>query len=105
MNPLAVSLNAVAAAFDLLQVNYLIGGSLASSARGGLRATIDVDILARIHESQADALAHVLGPDWYADSEMIRSSIPAGRSFNLIHRRFGHKLHIFPAPATFHASE
>ena len=105
MNPFAVSLSAVAEAFDRLRISYLIGGSLASAAWGVLRATIDVDILARIHETHADAFAAALGPDWYADPEMIRSSIRAGRSFNLIHRISGQKFDIFPATAEFHTSE
>lgn len=46
MDPLSGAVSRVAAAFEAVQVPFLIGGSLASSAHGVLRATMDVDILA-----------------------------------------------------------
>lgn len=104
MTPFSTTLSAIASVFAKLQIAYLIGGSLASSARGVVRATIDVDILARISEKDAKAFVRTLGPDWYADPEM-RSSLRAGRSFNVIHRSSGQKFDIFPATSEFHESE
>lgn len=105
MSSLTATLSIVAAAFDRLKIGYLIGGSLASSARGVLRATIDVDILARVHEDQAEAIAAALGSDWYADPQLIRESIRFGRSFTIIHRSSGQKIDVFPATSDFHDSE
>ena len=105
MNAFSESLGAVTSAFEELQIRYLIGGSLASSARGVLRATVDVDVLATIQAVQAEAFATALGGDWYADPEMIRSCIHAGRAFNVIHRPTGQKIDIFPASSEFHRSE
>lgn len=105
MNAFSESLGAITSAFEELQIPYLIGGSLASSARGVLRATLDVDVLASIQAVQAGAFATALGADWYVDPEIIRSCIQAGRAFNVIHRPSGQKVDIFPARSEFHRSE
>ena len=88
-----------------IDVPYLIGGSIASSARGVGRTTFDVDIVARIATWQVDPLASALGKDWYLDAEMARRSILAGRAFNIIHMPSGDKFDIFPAKEEFHASQ
>jgi hypothetical protein len=105
MDPLSGALSRVAAAFEAVQIPFLIGGSLASSAHGVLRATMDVDILARIRDHQVARLLAELGPDWYGDPKMIRDHLRAGRAFNLIHQTSGQKFDIFPAVQPFHASE
>jgi len=99
------ALSLLSDAFASLKIPYLIGGSLASSARGIPRSTLDVDILARIEPLHAGQLAGALGADWYADPEQIRDSITAGRAFNLIHRPSLQKFDIFPASNDFHDSE
>ena len=99
------ALSLLSAAFASLKIPYLIGGSLASSARGIPRSTLDVDILARITPLHAGQLEDALGADWYADPEQIRNSIAAGRAFNLIHRPSLQKFDIFPASDDFHDSE
>ena len=95
----------LAGAFESLRIPYLIGGSLASSAHGVLRATLDVDILAGVAAVQADALCVALGDGWYADAEEIRRALGAGRAFNLIHVASVGKFDIFPAVSEFHFSE
>jgi hypothetical protein len=47
------ALATLAEAFDSLRIPFLIGGSLAYSAHGVLRATLDVDILAAAAAGQA----------------------------------------------------
>lgn len=88
-----------------MEIPYLIGGSVASSARGVGRTTFDVDIVARIATWQVDPLASALGKDWYLDSETARRSILSGRCFNIIHMLSGDKFDIFPANEEFHASQ
>ena len=95
----------LAGALEALRIPYLIGGSLASSAHGVLRATLDVDILAGLVAGQADALCAALGDGWYADAEEIRRALGAGRAFNLIHVASVRKFDIFPAASEFHFSE
>ncbi len=101
MDPLANALRLVSAALEGLGIPYLVGGSLASSSRGIFRATVDIDFVARIGPQQAQALSAALGRDWYADSEQIRDSLAAGRSFNVIHIPTSQKVDIFPAIDAF----
>jgi hypothetical protein len=105
MNPLAGTLKSLAEVFDSLRIPYVIGGSMASSARGVVRATFDVDVVAAIAAAQSDRLAKELGRDWYAEPEQMRQAIAAHRSFNLIHIPLGNKVDIFPATGEFHWSQ
>ena len=88
-----------------LEIPYLIGGSVASSALGVLRATMDVDLLVRLPAKDAGRLAEALGPDWYADPDAMLQALVRGRPFNVIHKISGEKFDFFPAIAEFHAEE
>lgn len=88
-----------------LQIPYLIGGSVASSALGVLRATMDVDLLVRLPVADAARLAEALGADWYADQDAMRHALTLGRPFNIINKITGEKFDFFPALAEFHAEE
>jgi hypothetical protein len=101
MDRLTATLKLLVTALEQLRIPYLIGGSLASSARGIPRATIDVDIIAALNEFQIKHLPAALGNDWYADADLMRSSIAAGRSFNLIHMPTSEKIDIFPVIGEF----
>jgi hypothetical protein len=105
MEPLSQVLAEITAAFDRAGIRYAVGGSVASSARGVWRTTLDVDVVAAIQPAQALQLAHALGPDWYADGEMMRQAILSGRSFNLIHTRLAYKVDIFPATEEFQVEQ
>ena len=102
---LGESLNLIKSAFEQLGIRYLVGGSLASSARGIWRSTLDVDLVAAIHPAHASALVETLGPGWYADAEMISQAIRVGRSFNIIHIGSAQKIDVFPATEVFHETE
>ena len=105
MDPLTETLSLIKAALERLGIRYVVGGSVASSARGIWRSTLDVDLVAAIKAAQADALVEALGPEWYADSEMMRRAIQARRSFNVIHIRLAQKVDIFPATEAFHEAQ
>ncbi len=105
MDSFANALEAVAGALERAGIRFLIGGSVASSARGVPRMTIDVDLLAEIREQQADGFVAALGPDWYADADAMRKSLQLGRPFNVIHMPSGQKFDIFPAVSEFHRAE
>ena len=102
---LAFALEALICALNRAGVRYLIGGSLASSAQGLPRATLDVDLLVEIQSSQASLLAGALGCDWYIDADFARQAVARGISFNVIHMPSGHKFDLFPAIEEFHFSE
>ena len=105
MDPLSDALREITAALNRVGIRYAIGGSIASSARSVWRTTLDVDIVAAIAPSQAEALAQSLGKDWYVPVDEARKSIEAGRSFNVIHIRNALKVDIFPAHEAFHRTQ
>jgi len=82
--------------FEKLGIAYHIGGSLASSAFGIARSTLDVDIIAEIKPEQAFDIYENLREEFYVDSEMILSAIQKQSSFNLIHLETLFKVDIFP---------
>jgi hypothetical protein len=105
MDEAAHSLRILADVLTGLQIPYLIGGSVASSALGVLRATMDVDLLVRLPAADAARLAEALGPDWYADPDAMHHALTLGRPFNVIHKITGEKFDFFPARAEFHEEE
>jgi hypothetical protein len=105
MNPLANTISELASALKRVGIPYVIGGSVASSVRGIVRATIDVDVVAQIGVGQTDELAAALGPDWYADPDQMRDSVATGRAFNIIYLPFTQKVDVFPATEEFHRSQ
>ncbi|SPE33352.1 conserved hypothetical protein [Candidatus Sulfopaludibacter sp. SbA6] len=102
---LSDTLKFLAAALDQLGIPYLIGGSMASSARGIARATRDIDIVADIRLDQADRFAAALGPNWYVEPDQIRQALRAGRAFNVIYIPKSQKVDIFPAAGEFQAAQ
>jgi hypothetical protein len=102
---LADALSLLSAALANVGIRYVIGGSVASSARGIARSTRDVDVVAGIGAQQADLLAHALGRDWYADRDQMRQAIEAGRAFNIIYIPRSQKIDIFPATTEFHGAQ
>ena len=104
-DPLAAALSELIAALERIKVRYAIGGSLASSAHGVVRATLDGDIVASILPQQVQPLADALGKRWYADADMIQRSLRTGQSFNLIHMDSALKFDIFPARTEFHRAQ
>jgi hypothetical protein len=102
---LASALSLLAAAFEQLGIQYLIGGSVASSARGIARATRDIDIVARVGTLQVGRLASALGREWYADPDQMRQAIQAGQAFNIIYIPKSQKIDIFPAVGEFHVAQ
>lgn len=81
--------------FEKLGIAYYIGGSVASSAYGIARATMDVDLVANIEIHQIDNLVKALEKDYYIDADMIRDAIHRRASFNLIHLETMFKIDVF----------
>ncbi len=92
----AAPLRQIIAALDRCAIPYAVGGSVASSYHGSPRATNDVDLLAELLPAQAQVFAQELGPDFYADPDMIRDALFNGRSFNVIHLKTTYKFDFFP---------
>lgn len=81
---------------DRLELPYAIGGSVASSAHGVPRSTMDVDVVVDLSADQVEELVEGLQPDFYAEAADMRSAIVAARSFNVIHMPSAYKFDIFP---------
>ena len=70
---------------DDLQIQYVVVGSFASSARGVRRATIDADIVVDLTLDQVKSIVDRLSADYYVDDLAARRAILTERAFNAIH--------------------
>lgn len=85
----------VSKVFEKYGIRYYIGGSLASSAFGMARATLDVDIVADIKLERATDIVRHLQNEFYIDIDMIRNAIQRRSFFNLIHFETMFKIDVF----------
>ncbi len=87
----------LAQVFNELQIQYVIGGSIASSMYGIPRATQDVDLMASIRLEHVDRLTEALEQEFYVAAELIVDAINRQESFNVIHLRTMFKADVFIA--------
>jgi hypothetical protein len=92
---LVAALAPVVDEFDRLGVPYHVGGSVASSAHGIARATLDVDIVAELRPEHSHDLASRLSGGYYLDEEAVSSAIRRAESFNLVHLASMIKIDVF----------
>ena len=92
-------------AFEKLGIRYYIGGSIASSAYGVARATLDVDMVSELKNEHAHPLAEMLKSEYYIDEEMILDALGKKSSFNLIHLESMFKVDIFLKKDNPHSRE
>lgn len=81
--------------FEQLGVGYYIGGSVASSAHGLPRSTLDVDLVADLRPTQVASFVGSLEKTYYIDPEMILDAIHREASFNIMHLETMIKIDIF----------
>lgn len=81
--------------FKVIGIQYLIGGSVASSMLGLSRTTMDVDIVSIITTNKVSDLYEGLKDKYYIDKEMIFDAIEKRSSFNIIHIESMFKIDIF----------
>ena len=84
-------------ALEVLKVDYVVVGSVASSAHGEPRATMDIDLLARFTEPLLARLGVLLGTQYYFDVETAQEAVRLGKSFNILSMRDVTKFDFFPA--------
>ena len=77
---LVTALEPVAAAFEALGIAYFLGGSVASSAHGVARASLDADIVAEIEPAHVDRLAQQFAVAYYTPVEQMRTAAKEHRS-------------------------
>ena len=85
----------VAKAFEKLGILYFIGGSLASSAYGIPRATMDIDMISDLKSNQVKSFVEILSSKYAIDENMIMDAIKRRSSFNIIHMDTMLKIDIF----------
>ncbi len=91
----SITIKPVVDAFEQLGIDYYIGGSVASSAYGIPRTTIDVDIIADLHLGHVHPLVKLLKETYYIDADMIRDAIKWRTEFNVIHLETMMKVDVF----------
>src|SRR2546428_494811 len=92
---LLAAVRQVVEAFEALGVDYLVGGSFASSVFGEPRQTVDADLVAHLLPRHAEPLAARLSVGFYADLASIKSAIESQGCFNLIHLEAMTKVDVF----------
>jgi hypothetical protein len=78
-----------------LGIEYLVGGSLASSLHGRPRTTQDVDLVATLAGRHVSELVRALEKEFYIDADMIHDAIRRRASFNIIHLETMLKVDVF----------
>ncbi|HEY6723728.1 MAG TPA: DUF6036 family nucleotidyltransferase [Polyangiaceae bacterium] len=92
--PIAVTLE-LCAGLDELGVEYVVGGSVASSLHGIPRSTHDIDIVVTLWGKDVDPFVARFESSFYVDREMILDAIRRRASFNIIHLRTMYKVDAF----------
>jgi hypothetical protein len=82
--------------FDRFEISYYVGGSVASSLQGEVRATEDLDLVTDLTRSQSEQLINAMSGEFYISDVAIADAL-AGRtsSFNVIHQATIEKADIF----------
>lgn len=92
---LRAALDPVADALESLGVGYRVGGSVASSALGVGRSTLDIDLVADLRDEHVEPLTTRLSATYYVDADSIRDAIQRRASFNVIHLASMMKVDVF----------
>jgi hypothetical protein len=82
MSDIVRALAPVVDALEALRHRYRVGGSVASSALGVPRSTLDVDIVCDLSDVDVDPFVSLLSDAYYVDADMIRDAIRRRASFN-----------------------
>ena len=94
-NEVVAALTPGVEALTSLGVAYRVGGSVASSALGVPRSTLDADVVCDITEPLVEPLVTRLQTAYYVDADMIRDAIRRRSSFNVIHLATMMKVNVF----------
>ena len=94
LEPIEVTL-AVTSVLERLGVEYVVGGSLATSLHGIPRATLDVDIVADLRMPHLEPFVAALNASFYVDPDMVREAIRRRATFNILHLGTMFKVDVF----------
>jgi hypothetical protein len=96
MSPVTRALARLIEILDRMEIRYALAGSVASSAHGAPRTTMDVDLVVDLRPEQIDEFAEELQQEFYVDPAQIRDAFSRGRAANLIHLKTAWKFDLFP---------
>jgi hypothetical protein len=100
VSDLLAALTPVAETLDELGVPYHIGGSIASTAFGIVRATNDADLIADLPAEVVSSFVTRLEAEYYVDEAAVRSAVSRRAGFNLIHLSTMLKVDVFVSRQT-----
>jgi hypothetical protein len=95
VNETKEALQPLIAVFRGLSIPYRVVGSVASSAQGMMRATLDIDMVAALDERHLAQLSDQLKSQYHIDKELAGEAVKRGSSFNIIHIETMIKVDIF----------
>jgi hypothetical protein len=93
------AMTAVLEAFDRLGAKNYVSGSIASSAYGTPRSTLDVDLVADLTKSHVVGLVAALEQEYYISRSAVTEAIQRRSCFNVIHLTTMYKVDVFAAKA------
>ncbi|MGH2413746.1 MAG: hypothetical protein ACRDEA_08650, partial [Microcystaceae cyanobacterium] len=93
-NPLMLALD-IAEKLERLGINYLVGGSVASSLLGEPRATLDLDLVVDLRLQQVPDFLAIVESRFYVSEKAVLEAINHESSFNLIDLETTEKIDIF----------
>jgi len=82
---LVAALAPVLKVLGALGVRHFVGGSIASSAHGLARASVDGDVVAELAAAHVGPLVEALRDAYYVPEERVRDAVARKGSFNVIH--------------------
>ncbi len=91
----AAALRPLILTLEQLGVQYYLGGSIASSAHGIARASLDADVVVFLGPRDVDALVAALAERYYIPVGRLRSAVIDRTSCNLIHLDTMFKVDLF----------
>jgi hypothetical protein len=92
---LLVALTPVLETLRNIGVRYFIGGSVASSAHGVARASVDADVVAELGSAHVAPLVAALRDAYYVPEARVRDAVTRKASFNVIHLETMLKVGVF----------
>ncbi|MBI3099784.1 MAG: hypothetical protein HYY93_16355 [Planctomycetes bacterium] len=95
-DPIQVLLR-VCATLEGLGIDYVVGGSVASSLLGEVRYTADIDLVADFPTDRVEAFLDALQPEFYVFRDAVRAAVRSHGSFNVIHQELQIKVDVFAA--------
>jgi hypothetical protein len=95
-DPVAIALH-VGARLDAIGIEWVTGGSIASSVHGEPRATQDADIVVSLRVHHVKPLVEALGREYYIDADEVRAAVRSASSFSAVHFATAIKVDFFVA--------